>query len=110
MPVGLDIAADSERQAAACSTARCDIRFSGCGAVNSVLTTLPCSVTISTGTRPAPSSNSSRAGGFAASVASTKAVPTLGWPANGSSRFTVKMRTCASWAGSAGGSTKVVSE
>ena len=38
---------------------------------------------ISTGTRPAFSSNSSRAGGFAACVASTKAVPTLGWPANG---------------------------
>ena len=46
--------ADSDRQAAACSAAKCDIRFSGCGAVNSVLTTLPCSVTISTGTSPAP--------------------------------------------------------
>ena len=86
------------------------VRRVDCGAVNSVLTTLPCSVTISTGTRPAPSSNRSRAGGSAASVASTKAVPTFGWPANGSSLFTVKMRTCASWAGSAGGNTKVVSE
>ena len=78
--------------------------------MNSVAITRPFSVKISTGTKPAFSSNISRAGGFAANVASTKAVPTLGWPANGSSERTVKMRTLASLALSAGGSTKVVSE
>ena len=41
--------------------------------------------------------------------ASTKAVPTLGWPANGISALGVKMRTSAVCAGSLGGSTKVVS-
>src|SRR5664280_1505606 len=46
---------------------------------------------------------------LAARAASTKAVPTLGWPANGTSCFGVKMRTCASLAPSRGGSTKVVS-
>ena len=80
MPVSLDIAGQQREAGRRLFGGRCDIRFSGCGAVNSVLTTLPCSVTISTGTRPAPSSNSSRTGGFAASVASTKAVPTLGGP------------------------------
>ena len=74
----------------------CVSRFSGCGAVSSAPTTRPCSIRISTGTSPAFSSNFSRAGGFAACVASTKAVPTLGWPANGISERTVKMRTCAS--------------
>ena len=102
--------ADSERQAAACSALTTVDRRNGCGAVNSALTTLPPSLRISTGTSPAISSNSSLAGGFFARVASTKAVPTLGWPANGSSFRTVKMRTCALLALSAGGSTKVVSE
>ena len=41
--------------------------------------------------------------------ASTKAVPTLGWPAKGISALGVKMRTWAVCAGSFGGSTKVVS-
>jgi len=102
-------AADSEMQAAACSALASVIRFRGCGAVSSAPTTFPPCVRISSGTKPAPSSNFSRAGGFAASFASTKAVPTLGWPANGSSDVTVKMRTCASLAASRGGSTKVVS-
>ena len=35
MPVGLHLSADSDRQAAACSTLTCDSRFSGCGAVSS---------------------------------------------------------------------------
>ena len=102
--------ADSDRQAAACAASVRDIRSSSFGAVSSAPVTPPCPVTISTGTSPAFSSNFSRAGGFAASVASTKAVPTLGWPAKGISRFTVKIRTCASFARSTGGSTKVVSE
>ena len=37
------------------------------------------------------------------------AVPTFGWPANGSSIAGVKIRTWAVFAGSAGGITKVVS-
>src|SRR5947208_2244835 len=82
----------------------------GWGAVSSPPTTLPASCTISTATRPAPSSNFSLAGGLAALVASTKAVPTLGWPANGISLVTVKIRTCASLPASRGGNTKVVSE
>jgi hypothetical protein len=84
-------------------------RFSGCGAVSSAPITRPSAERISTGTKPAFSSNLSRAGAFAACIASTKAVPTLGWPANGISERTVKMRTCASLARSCGGSTKVVS-
>src|SRR5438067_4184353 len=60
--------------------------------------------------RPAPSSNFSRGGDLADLVASTKAVPTLGWPANGISLVTVKIRTCASLPASRGGNTNVVSE
>ena len=41
--------------------------------------------------------------------ASTQPVPTLGWPAKGISDVRLKMRTRAVFAGSAGGSTKVVS-
>ncbi len=102
--------ADSERIAAASFASTTAPFDSGLGAANSEPSTLPCAVKISTGTRPAFSSNFSRAGVLAASVASTKAVPTLGWPAKGSSERTVKMRTLASFALSAGGSTKVVSE
>jgi len=43
-------------------------------------------------------------------VARTWAVPTVGWPAKGSSRPGVKIRTRAVWAGLSGGRTKVVSE
>ena len=43
-------------------------------------------------------------------AASTNAVPTFGWPANGISAPGVKMRTLRVCAGSSGGSTKVVSE
>src|SRR5713101_8941542 len=103
-------AAASEIQAAACSALNGVSFFRACGAVSSAPTTPPSSVRISTGTRPAFSSNFSRAGAFGACVASTKAVPTLGWPAKGISRFTVKIRTCALYVGSCGGNTKVVSE
>src|SRR5712692_1955027 len=40
---------------------------------------------------------------------SSTAVPTVGWPANGSSRAGVKMRTRARWLASPGGRTKTVS-
>jgi hypothetical protein len=96
--------------AAACLVSITAPFFRSCGAVNSDPTTSPCAVNISTGTRPAFSSNLSRAGAFVACRARTKAVPTLGWPAKGSSARTVKMRTLASLALSAGGRTKVVSE
>ncbi|CUJ44856.1 Uncharacterised protein [Achromobacter sp. 2789STDY5608633] len=65
-------------------------------------------------TRPASSSNTKRAGaGWPAAIisrASTTAVPTFGWPANGTSRSGVKMRTQAVCAASRAGSTKLVSE
>jgi hypothetical protein len=86
------------------------VRCKACGAVSSAPITRPPSDRISTGTRPAFSSNRNRGGAFAAWLASTKAVPTLGWPANGISERTVKMRTWASLSLSCGGKTKVVSE
>src|SRR5439155_5536670 len=48
--------------------------------------------------------------GTSPSLASTQAVPIVGWPANGISECGVKMRTRAAWAGFSGGSTNVVSE
>ena len=44
------------------------------------------------------------------SVASTHAVPMVGWPANGTSRAGVKIRTRAAQSGRVGGSRNVVSE
>ena len=43
-------------------------------------------------------------------MASTHAVPMVGWPANGISRAGVKIRTRASQSGRVGGSRNVVSE
>ncbi len=37
-------------------------------------------------------------------------MPTVGWPAKGSSRAGVKMRNRARWRGSSGGSTNTVSD
>ena len=68
-----------------------------------------------TATRPAPSRKRNPDGGSpppaSAALASAKAVPTFGWPANGSSLTGVKIRTrcVASSSPSSGGSTNVVS-
>ena len=62
-----------------------------------------------TSTSPAISSNRSTPSRSRPSCASTQPVPTLGWPAKGSSDLGVKMRTRAVLAGSSGGRTKVVS-
>ncbi len=63
-----------------------------------------------TATGPTPSSNTiSLRPDPDSAIASTHAVPTVGWPANGSSIFGVKMRSRQVWAASSGGSTKVVS-
>ena len=65
------------------------------------------------GTSPARSSNttvrSPWSGPSAPVAARTKAVPMLGWPANGTSCVGVKIRTRRVWPAS-GGSTKAVSE
>ena len=66
------------------------------------------------GTRPAFSSKTTRSPATSChkllpARASTKAVPTLGWPANGISSCGVKIRTSAVCAACFGGSTKVVS-
>ncbi len=83
------------------------------GEVSTAPTASPATRTISSPTRPIASSNTtaSPTGRPKASPrrASTVAVPTLGWPANGSSIPGVKIRTRAVLAGSAGGMTKVVS-
>src|SRR6478735_1408905 len=68
----------SETQAAVSSGPNDVSFFSACGAVSSAPTGLPSFLRISTGTRPATSSNWKRGGGRLASVASTKAVPTFG--------------------------------
>ena len=81
MAVGADVGGHSKSQRAASATGTCVKRFSGCGAVSSAFVTFPFVLEISTGTSPAFSSNSSRAGGVFAREANTKAVPTLGWPA-----------------------------
>ncbi len=84
---------------------------SGSGAVNSAPTTVPAgSRRMRTGTRPAFSSNWSSNVVSGIRDASTKAVPTLGCPANGTSLPGVKMRTRAVCDGSAGRQTNVVSE
>src|SRR5205823_8686699 len=65
-----------------------------------------------TGTGPTFSSSVkfSAPPGTRPSLARTQAVPTVGWPAKGSSLNGVKMRTRAACVGSSGGRTKVVSE
>ena len=84
------------------------------GAVSSHSTGRPSRQRIATATGPAPSSNTTSVSapdvGTAPIAASTNAVPTFGWPANGISAPGVKMRTLRVCAGSSGGSTKVVSE
>ena len=86
--------------------------LSGTGAARRVAVTMPFSRVRYMATRPAVSSNTSRSPVTGRpwqcpARASTKAVPTLGWPANGISALGVKMRTRAVCAGSVGGSTKV---
>src|SRR5215475_1277948 len=65
-----------------------------------------------TGTGPMPSSKMNDDGepGTRPCTAMTHAVPTVGWPANWSSRRGVKMRTRAAQSGRVGGRMKVVSE
>src|SRR5262245_18208821 len=68
----------------------------------------PASSTQRTG--PIPSSSTiSRPAAAPARSASSTAVPTVGWPANGSSRAGVKIRTRARCARAAGGNTNTVS-
>ncbi len=66
----------------------------------------------STGTGPIPSSSENRVvpGASCPRDASTQLVPTVGWPANGTSRAGVKIRTRAAQSERVGGSTNVVSE
>ncbi|MNL61202.1 hypothetical protein D3C87_1850940 [compost metagenome] len=89
-------------------------RISGCGACSSTLSTPFAPERKAIRTRPAASSNTkaSGAGRPAATIsrASTTAVPTLGCPANGTSRSGVNIRTQAVLARSFGGNTKLVSE
>jgi len=66
----------------------------------------PSTVTV-TGPTPSSKMNVCRAG---SERARTAAVPTVGWPANGSSWFGVKILTWKLRVGSRGGRTKVVSE
>ena len=70
----------------------------------------PLSLTPRTGTGPTPSSSVKSSAFTIPSSASTHAVPMVGWPANGSSSWGVKMRTFAACARSSGGRMKVVSE
>src|SRR6185312_13905205 len=85
-----------------------------CGAARRApMTAEPC-LSSSMRTRPAISSNTivsppSGRPWHWASCARTKAVPILGWPANGISARGVKMRTCAVCAAALGGRTNVVS-
>ena len=86
----------------------------GCGAVSWAKTGLPPAARIVTGTGPAGSSKVMRvvspARSSAPSVASTSALPTVGWPANGTSCAGVKILSLRVWAGSSGGRTKTVSD
>jgi hypothetical protein len=90
-------------QAATSSTGISGPSDSGCGAAMVIVS--PTSIS----TRPAISSKRSLPSLARPCFASTQPVPTLGWPANGISARRLKMRTRAVFAGSAGGSTKVVS-
>ena len=103
----------SEQAAAMVSASIASPRLSGWGGTRRAPTTAAASVTRLNRTSPAFSSkiivSVSARPCVAFSLASTKAVPIFGWPANGNSARGVKMRTCAVWAGSCGGSTNVVS-